>query len=353
MAIPIICYIACHGASSDHFATFIQNSVAEKVEIRVYATSDMAKKFKSVTRIFTFDEDAGAIAQECQEASLVITDVGHQFSAAIQKALELHAPKTRRFAYYDNPETYVPGGYSETAKSVMQAAQGVLFANANLATQTLFARPNEPIDLSLQEKVCLGYYPLAQAERILEQRKNPAEIRAKFFETHQIIDTGQRIVVYFGGNNEEYFEKAFPAFVTLLDKSARAENDLFILQQHPAAKKLNRDVEQLARLQKIKVIVSTVGSDIVQVIADLALYYQTSMGPQFVLAGIPTSQIGHERYEDVLVRNSLINSITTPEELEAALGSSTSQKIPREQVLAGLGITPEWPNILHKLYCKN
>ncbi len=359
MAIPIICYIACHGASSDHFATFIQSKASENVEIRVYAAQDMSKKFSEVKRIFALNnvDDSEAIAKECADASLVITDVGHLFSATIHRALEKHAPNARRVAYYDNPESYVPGGYSETAKAVMQAAQVVLFANANLASETLYSSPAVAIDLTAQKKIGLGYYPLAQAELIAEQRTNrQADERAKFLDACQIKDIKQKICVYFGGNNEEYFEKVFPAFLTILDEAAGSEDlsqHLFVLQQHPAAKKSNRDAQQLARLQHVKIIVSNVASDIAQIIADQALYYQTSMGPQFVLAHIPTSQVGHERYDDVLVRNNLIDSITTYQQLASTLTSSQMQNIPRELLLSGLGISSEWPKNLSELYRDN
>ncbi len=48
--------------------------------------------------------------------------------------------------------------------------------------------------------------------------------------------------------------------------------------------------------------------------ADAAFYYQTSMGPQFVLAGIPTVQIAHETYQDILVKNKLSPSVTDVEQ---------------------------------------
>lgn len=357
-AIPIICYLACHGASSDHFATFIQNTQSESVEIRVYSAHDMAKKFEDkqipVYGKFQLDDDAQILAKECSVVSVVITDVGHKYAATLQAALSVHAPKARRMAYYDNPETFVPGGYSETAKLVMQAAQEVLFANANLATDTLYSSPGVAIDLSKQKKIGLGYYPLAQAQAVAKQKQSrQSEERLKLLESFGMKDSGQNITVYFGGNNEEYFEKAFPAFLSLLEGAAKAidlSSHLFILQQHPAAKKTNRDANQVSRLEHVKMHVSNVDSDIAQIVADRAMYYQTSMGPQFVIAGIPTTQIGHERYEDVLVRGKLIESITTVDELKTYLCTPASQNTPPETLLSALGINPEWPQVLQSLY---
>lgn len=385
--IPTVCFIACHGASADHFATFIEQSKPETVHILAYASVQMAKKFddrkiplddRFSLEEATVQEEAKRIAIKCSSAAVVITDVGHQFSALMQKALAQYAPNTLRFAYYDNPECYVPGGYSAVAADVMLAANGVLFANANLAEMTLFQVPNVPIDLTTQKKIGIGYYPLQQVDAIIKRRMEEKQVlRQQIFSKHAFKDVGQKLLVYFGGNNEEYFTKAFPAFLSLIAK-AMEQSDLsgfvFVHQSHPAAKTKNLDGAQITAWQNEyadkkhapKIIISDFTSDAIQVVADGALYYQTSMGPQFVLAGIPTAQIGHETYADVLVRSRLIDSITNSEQListlhaflhknqnEVVILDSAVQdaKTTQSRIMQGLGITPNWAETVAQVYC--
>ena len=80
--------------------------------------------------------------------------------------------------------------------------------------------------------------------------------------------------------------------------------------------------------------------------ADYAIYYQTSLAAQFILAGIPTIQAGHNTYEDLLIRNHLCESVTTAEELQAALEKA---KVPNEQkLLEDLGVRSNWPELLEQ-----
>jgi hypothetical protein len=377
--IPTVCFIACHGASADHFATFIQNTPPHTANVLVYASQQMAAKFEDkkidLQGQFSIDNPTSEeatraaikIAKECATASVVLTDVGHRFSSTIQKALTEYAPTVTRLAYYDNPETYVPGGYSTVAAEVMCLAQWVLFANANLAEMTLYQEPNKAVDLTRQKKIGLGYYPIQNADTISYRRANEqAALRQKILSSYELADLGQKIVVYFGGNNEEYFTKAFPAFLSLLAEAlneSAISQTLFVLQQHPAAKTKNLDgqnvsewIEQHAKAGNCpKFIVSDFASDIAQIIADGALYYQTSMGPQFVLAGIPTAQIGHEPYEDILVRGALIKSITKKDQLIDTLNAfcrakQQGQEVQREVIERGLGIKHDWPQILSRMY---
>ena len=79
-------------------------------------------------------------------------------------------------------------------------------------------------------------------------------------------------------------------------------------------------------------------------IADAALYYQTSMGAQFALLGIRTIQVGHEIYEDILIRNQLAPSVTSAEGLTCELKAlSSDYKQPSQEVIFdGLGICSDW-----------
>jgi len=358
-----ICFIACHGGSADHFAVFAEKLVQEGRQVEVYATAPQIKKFEglNIQVILPLNVEepnlAADLAKKCASALVVISDVGHPFDESLQKAMAVEAPTVLRAAYYDNPEPYVPGGYSKVAAGVMKAAQKVLFANANLETTPLFEEPAVEIALPAEQRVGLGYYPLKQAEKTaLRRAEQHLAMREEFFKKHELKDEGQKVLVYFGGNNEVYFQEAFPAFLNFLAtgmEKTDLTNYVIVLQQHPAAKTKNIDREQFemwtAEHSQIKnaptMVVSEQTSDDMQVIADGALYYQTSMGPMFALAGIPMMQVGHKSYEDVIVRGGLCPSTTTSEAFIQAIATIKPEAVSdesRKKILASLGIKEEW-----------
>lgn len=363
-----VCLIVCHGGPADHFATFTEHLSKDGTKIEIYASGPALKKFQErgievqypfcIDKISAEEEDllAKQIAKACSKASIVITDVGHYFDIKLQKALSCEASDVPRFAYYDNPESYVPGGYSSVASQVMSAANGVLFANAHLAKQPLFQEQGKQIDLENQKKIAIGYYPLQQAEKIAKQRaQTKLTLRQTLFSKNNLVDKTQKVLVYFGGNNEEYFSKAFPAFLNLLEKGMQQSdfsNLVIVIQQHPGAKSKNLDANMVLswidQHKKTKeapaIILSDFSSDDAQIIADTAMYYQTSMGPQFVLAGIPTIQIGHETFEDILVKNNLSPSVTNVNQLICAINQIAEPKkeSERELILEDLGIKSSW-----------
>jgi hypothetical protein len=242
------------------------------------------------------------------------------------------------------------------AAEVMQAAQGILFANSNLTQASIFQAPDTAIDFGSRKKVGIGYYPINQAEKIAKRRTEEKPIlRQALLQKNGIADQGQKVLVYFGGNNEEYFSKALPAFLSLLEQGMGQSdftNLVIVLQQHPGAKAKNIDrnlFEGWASKYRQtphapSVIISDSNSDDAQTVADGALYYQTSMGPQFVLAGIPTIQIGHETYEDILVRNRLSPSVTSVDQFIGVIADLNQQKkeVQRDVILEGLGIKQDW-----------
>lgn len=360
-----IALIACHGGPADHFATYAKALTEKGYKVEIHATGPALKKFEQCDTkgIYPFKLDgemldqgdlAKEIAERCSRASMVITDVGHPFDETLQKALK--EKEITHFAYYDNPENFVPGGYSFTAAKVMKLAQGVLFANANLANDKIYSEPGKEIDLTDKKCMGIGYYPVSQAEVVAEKRKTEHEAkRLEFLKKYSIEDTGQKVCVYFGGNNEEYFEKAFPAFLSFLKaKDLDFKNIVLVVHQHPGAKKENRDVQKLNEClkdfgDKIKseVIVSDFSSDDAQTLADVAFYYQTSMAAQFILSGIPTVQVGHETYDDILVRNQLAPTVTNSEEFVQIINNlKDMEEQPKEAVLKGLGYKENWPEVL-------
>jgi hypothetical protein len=374
-----VCFIACHGGPADHFATFAERLSKDVGTIDVFASGPAQKKFQergievkvpfSIDKISPEEEDflAEQIAKACSIASVVITDVGHAFDIKIQKALARLATHVPRLAYYDNPESYVPGGYSAIAAEVMLASQGILFANSNLTKTPVFQEPGKEIDFGSLKKVGIGFYPINSYTIAKRRAAEQLSMRQTLLSRNNLVDKGQKVLVYFGGNNEEYFSKAFPAFLSLLEEGMKQydfTNVVIVIQQHPGAKSKNLDGNAvLAWMSKHseaseapRMIISDFTSDDAQTIADGALYYQTSMGPQFVLAGIPTIQVGHETFEDILVRNQLSPSVTNVGQFINVIDGLIYQKkkTPQEIILAreaihkGLGIKTNWLQTLEQ-----
>lgn len=366
-----ICLIVCHGGPADHFATYTETLSQAGYDVKIQALAGPAfDKLKSrgiQAESFSLkdlseeqeNELANRIAKTCAAASVVLTDAGHVFDVKLQQALEQEG--VAHYSYYDNPEFYVPGGYSDIAAKVMLASQGVLTANSNLVEQAICVKPEEKVDFGERKRFGIGYYPVKQAETVAEKRKieSPAA-RAEFLKMHGFEDQGQKILAYIGGNNAEYLDKAFPAFLNILDKAMETQdlkNLIIAFQQHPGAKELNRD--GLALTQWIndhegngnapKVVLIKQDA---QVAADAMLYYQTSMAPQFALAGIPTVHIGHERYEDILVRNQLCYIVNSSAEFTNMIGNlkqSTANESSRELILNALGFKENWPERILKI----
>lgn len=357
MAIPkVICFIACHGGPADHFATFAEQLTQKGYRIHVYANGPALKKFeeRKIEQISLYSleniegEDAALkLAEKCASMAAVITDVGHPFDVALQKALKLKAPHVLRLAYYDNPEPFVSGGYSSTAAKVMNAAQRVLFANGNLAKSSIYQEPQKEIPLNYEKRFPLGYYPLSAAENIKKRRDIEQYcLREAFFNRSGIQELGQRILVYIGGNNEEYFSKALPAFLKILKSDLPC---IILYQQHPGAKNQNIDLD-LIRKQTggTQVYLSDMNTEDAQVIADGILYYQTSMSPQFVLAGIPLIQVGHQPFFDLVLKNGLCPFAGNREDFIKAV-LDLERGSPAIGISHSLGLSSDWLINLEKV----
>lgn len=378
----LVCFVVCDGGPAGHFAAFATNLYAQNLlQISIYATGPALTKLKDAHLPdgiqlvpFTIDEldrdqqekVATQLIDNCmkQGARTIIIDIGNKFDALFQSITSKYnlPPDTIRFwCYYDNPEAYVPGGYSIKTEETIKVSNYILFANMNLAQvdSNIYSLPEKKIDVANKTVQGIGYYPVTEVEKLLQQR----EIEKDTLRVQNGWSDIKHLFVYFGGNNEEYFAQAFPAFLSILsqlDKNS-LEDILFLVHQHPAAKKLNRDVlllqEWLSKNNHIQIVISTLkNSDQAQIIADATLYYQTSMAPQFSLLGLPTMQVGHEVYEDVLVKNKLCYTATNPNELAVGL-IEMKKKIEsvdelqqrKELIYNAIGYTSEWPNNLYRI----
>jgi hypothetical protein len=333
-------FLTSHPNSSNHFVEFIEAMQQEGIECGVIPTDNVKSKFTNV-RILDPSEIKGP--------AIVVADYAFQNLEALFTKWHHTNPDIELALYYDNPEKFVPGGYSEDFAKVAKVADTILFANANLVSSGIEKAPNEKIDLEGKKKMGIGYYPTKEAKEIIKKRAESQQIRKDLFEQLRIEDKGQQIYAYMGGANEEYFEKAFPAFLDILSKS-ELENAIVVLQQHPRAG--NRDTKLLEQFSfNIPICVSKMQNCQTLAIADVVLYYQTSMAPQFVFGDIPKIiQIGHNTYTDVLVRHG-ITSVTSSEQLQEAL---LQQKTINKTLLKiALGMNKRWKKQLRYLFAEN
>ncbi len=246
----------------------------------------------------------------------------------------------------------------------MLLAQRTLFANANLAKTPLYQAPSQEIRLDAARKIGVGFYPLKEAEKLVQRRESERDaLRARFLAAHSLVDKGQRLLVYLGGNNEVYFSSALPACLRLFTEAMKEtdlSNYIVVFQQHPGAKARQKDAalcqswisQQGQHAQAPQWILSELRTDEALVAADAVLYYQTSMGPQCALAHIPTIQVGHEVYEDVLVKAGLCAVATKSHDLSRALAHLEVPSASDEDLKQRLGIRADWIEQMTKVGLK-
>lgn len=361
-----VCFVTAHPNPANHFAQFVQAFEEQETSCTVLAEKNVQGKFSQVkSNVIPFDASIlendtlyEQLISKIPLGSIVVTDIGSEKWAILYQKLAEDHPNIKRIAYYDNPEQYVPGGYSELAARVIDAAQGVLFANKGHVQQGIEKSAGVALDLSKKELIGVGYYPEKEAQTILEQRQNTLkvqQIKSSFFERHGIQERGSKIFTYAGGANEVYYEKAFPKFIEmiaeLLEKDpSHLENTVVLLQQHPRAKregnldaKLVEDLVSKTALPKgFHFVISDVPTIDSLVLCDGAFYYQTSMAAQFALGGIPTvMQVGHDTYPDLLIKTGF-PSATEAETLSKAFNKVEEGSTNLEALKEKLGMDHNW-----------
>lgn len=367
---PIVSFVVHHAGAAEHFSAFAQQLIASGYELNVWATGIGEKKLTEkgieVKHSFKVEglnpEERGYLANEismnCRN-TFVITDVGHPFDAELQQTFA--SKQVMSMPYYENPENYVPGGYSQRFLNVVKNAMRIGFGNSNLAEEPLFSAPGELIKFEDQVKRNgIGYYPVGDAEKIaLSRIENRAAVRAQFFKDHGLKDDQKiKILAYLGGNNDEYFNEAFPAFLSFVCAALHDEIDLsdliIIFQPHPGAIELNKDGIQLDQWIKVHenhpylpTFIRYLPEDAL-LMADALAYHQKSTTPIYALAGIPAFQTGKESYLDIPVKLGIFPSITTKEHFVSYIQAlkEGSVRVPnegdREAIYKAIGYKPDW-----------
>lgn len=366
---PYVYFVTNHPGPAKQFATLAESLKEKSIPFGVLCGKNVIKPFDSkMIPHQTFDEEADTetlsqlVLKVAANASYVITDISNEKWSEVHSTLASKAENVRRVVYYDNPENCVPGGYSETAAKVIPYAQTILFSNHRFESDSIYKSPGDEIDLTAQERFGLGLYLRDEAAAITKLRlEEGPKLRQQLFEQIGVKDEGQKIITYIGGANAVYYEEAFPAFLEILqflylNQSPLLKNVIFLLQQHPrASKEGDQDFNQIKKLQQQEklpgdckwIVPSKFNTFQGLAIADVAVYYQTSMAAQFPFAGIPTIQVGHEKFEDCLTENgfpSVKDSEGFQIEVEK-LFKNTESAISQEQIEnleASLGIRADW-----------
>lgn len=378
--------IYCHGNSAEHGAVFLDQLRKENYQFQVLAAPAAVQKFQDKQIPFVeFTDQSGnscqkklaeALAAKCANSKVVLADLGHSITQQVFEILKEQFPHIMRTVYYDNPEAYVHGGWSEEASKTMALAHRVLFSNANLASEPIFREVGHEFPLDYKKRSGIGYHPVQDAERVETRRKVEREsLRMQVFDNGDLLghqkleDAGQKLFVYFGANNDDYFHHAFPAFLDYLDQTleqgADFSNTVILMHQHPGVKfSPRRDysldllglkawLHKRAENPKIPTfILSQLSFENAQVVADGILYYQTSAAPKFILAGIPTARVAHseERYHDMVVSSWLGPDVRAGRLLKNFLQNPDSFKATcnKEEMREKLGIRSDWFEIFKK-----
>lgn len=364
-------FFAAHPNPANHFVEYAQVLEERGVPYQVFAEKSLTEKFSrfsSRLRMidssdFSREEFMEDLLSSIHEQGMAVMDVSSEFFLEFQKRLAVKKPFVKRCVYYDNPEPFVPGGYSRLASKMIALAQYVLFANSSLERKVLLKRevleesPGLDIDLSHVGTFGVGFQSIKEAESIKKIRREEGQrIRLDFLERHRIKEQGQRIFVYVGGANETYYFEAFPHFVrmikSLFDRSDESlKNTIFILQQHPRAESEgNFDANEAKKLflckdpsDSFQFVVSDLKTLESLAIAQGVFYYQTSMAAQFPLADVPlVAQAAHEMYPDILMKTGF-PFLGDPERMGEFLARErNTEEILIRKVEDELGISGLW-----------
>lgn len=309
---------------------------------------------------FNVEDDVEKIAKQYPEIDEIVTEISLPESKRIHEVFFKLRPDVKRAAYYDNPESFVPGGYSQGVSSMLEGpVQEILFANHNHIKEALFSEEAQKIDTSHVIKRAIGYYPLKKVQEILDlrNREKRQKLREDLFSGLSVQDRNQKIFVYVGGANDYYYNSAWPFFLKLLSKAftnSKEQNFLVILQQHPRARSSgNADGKLLIEWKRSNPLlaktieVSCISTEEALALSDGVFYSQTSMAPIFALTGTPTMQIGPKPLDDLLIRNQLCPHILTAKQLLHSLApESATPNV--EAIYEALGFSENWQDNLAK-----
>lgn len=345
-----VCFIAFDAGPADHFATFAEELQKKGYQVSIYGSGAALDRFAArnikATKFENTEAGINDVALKVQSQQTIIHDVGNVGDVTLAQALK----RANAWAYYDNSLRYAASNYNLVADGVLRLSKKVLTASALLEAGDIYKKPQEPIPLKDKVRVGIGYYNLERAKEIAAARAHAkAAFKEKILRENNIKTPIDKIIMYAGGNNDDYRKSAFPWSLNLLDAAAwdiDLSKVLVIYQQHPAAK--NEKFEdpflnqQIQNVNSPQLIVSNSTTDDVLKAADAVFYHQTSMWPLF--GGIPTVRVAHdEAPDDICLQQGWCENIT--KDLKPVLRQiidGTLPAIPAEQIPEPLGFKHDW-----------
>ena len=344
----MVAFVAMHSLPAEHFLIFqsllAKNSIPTRMIVGGVAKKALGSRLPDVDMDVwegkEIKEFSNEVAKSCEFANIIFVGIGHQFAGHFLEAItELYGSLKRVILYYENPEVYVPGGYSDLAQSAVTLGrpEEVLFANKNLAKKGVSVCKG----LERVRKIGLGYYPMHDVE-VLKKLRAEKKVEAS------------RVFVYLGGAeaNTDYFDKALPAFIEMLSKISFLESPTtLIFRKHPRSSGADWSIVKAFEMPGLTVVLDIDSLLNTLARADYTFYYQTSLSPLLILGGVNPIQVGHEVYREVLVDKGLIPVATSTEGLGSLLGNSMGI-VDDEVVFNAIGFDPLWENNLLGLLVK-
>lgn len=371
MTLGIVRFFTHDADPAEHFAAFAE--FLPRIKVDIYACGPAVKVLKarnidfhecSVDNISAFTEQS--LIDEIlhtRKLLLIITDLGHLFAAKIHQTAKER--NIENLAYYHHLEPYYRG--SAVAAEVMRHAVGVIFANTTLIEGPIYEEPGFSLDFTEKETFPLGYYPVHHAQMIKRKRQNEqGRNRKELLGQNGMKDIDQKIILYLGSNTNKYFQKAFPAFMSMLSKTVKKRDlstIIILFQKDPT----NEECSDQRKLTKWsfkhghlsnapKIIISPYESyKDALVVADLTAYYRTTDSALISLI-VPVIQIAHKEREDLLTRSCLAKSVTTTTAFKKVVKRLTSERlvpIPTNKIHEKLGIQDSWLEKLTEIINNN
>jgi hypothetical protein len=344
----LVTFLVCHIGPAEHFAYFAKVLSDSSIPIRIISGENEERVFSSKgIPTIPYKDDLEYLALLCQDASCIITDVGFEKHEKLHRRFSAHP---RHFAYYDNPESFVPGGYSETAAKIIKTASGILFANADFATHPICFPEGIPIPYEGKNIHGIGFYPwMIKAKTLRSERGSLYEGKKdEYLAKLRLRDRIKKVILYLGGNNAAYYDQAFPAFLEIFEAASYEidfSDTLLVLAQHPVPKKSPTAKDFLLFSEKKGVLASNPKAPVLHraldptdellLFAYYVCYYQTSISPLLWAAGVPFFQIGHAPYNELLITTGKCPAVTSSKELLPALQKEPTPPLEGDFALFG------------------
>lgn len=315
--------------SAEHFSHFEKVLKLQRVPVQIAARSFGLEALQRLNIAAAKAETLEAVLALCRGVTHVIADVGYRLNCKVFDALRSRYPGIKRYIYYDNPNTYVAGGYSVKLGKIAHLADGVLFANAGLVQKDIYISLEPPIHLEASNRIPLGFYDEELCREIFHARRLvKSSVRSKLFDLLKIKDFNQKILIFFGNRNYPGIDSSLKNFLFFLDEVSARRNlakYIILIQQHPTAAVKCGESEILEKWQgrqknpPVLVRFSPLSKKEALTVADVALFNQTSLTMTFALADIPAVQVGPSATRDFLVEAKVIPTLTSVDQWQSLI----------------------------------